>query len=91
MVSNTATKVDGRAGRLLEYSAIYEGERVWVLEAVAMRRKQSFFIGYVGPAELTDADRTAFESFLSTVDLDPAKASVSDGAGSDAGSPGAPT
>ena len=72
-MSNTATTVDGRPGRLLEYSATQNGDHVWVLEAVTIRDKQTFFIGYVAPTELADADRAVFASFLSTVDLGPAK------------------
>ena len=76
VTSNDASTVDGSRARRLEWTNVYQGTRMWVIEAVVVRGKYVYFFEYSTLEKTTKADRDLFDAFLRSVAL-PAKAAAS--------------
>ena len=57
VTSNTATSVDGLRARRMEWSATFDGTRVWEIDTVVVRGKQVYYIGYATLEKPTATDR----------------------------------
>ena len=53
VTSNTATSVDGLRARRVEWSATFDGTRVWEIDTLVVRGKQAYYIGYATLAKPT--------------------------------------
>ena len=71
VTSNTATSVDGLRARRVEWSATFDGTRVWEIDTLVVHGKQAYYIGYATLEKPTATDRTIVENLIASMAFSP--------------------
>jgi hypothetical protein len=69
VTSNTVAKVAGVRARRLEWSAVYDGTRVWNVQVLLVRGKYVYSFDYGSLEKTSDSDRALVDDFLSSLTL----------------------
>ena len=71
VTSNTSTSVDGLRARRVEWSATFDGTRVWEIDTLVVHGKQAYYIGYATLEKPTATDRTIVENLIASMAFSP--------------------